>query len=175
MISKTIASVVYENGTIKVIEYTPSLTKPLLYNFEKMRLVRRVRFLLEYLHHDHYRVYYLQDSGEWIGYCVIAPGGRRLTCSLKTDVVLGPYYIDQKYRGKGYGKLLINLAIKCCSYSFESAYDWIEKKNISSIKASEANGFQKIGELNVVGVRRKLVLTDKGEDNVYQLKQEDFS
>lgn len=168
---RTRVQTVYEEGVFEMIEYTPSIFKPLLYYFEKMYLVRRIRFLLEYIHREHYKVYYLLVNSEFVGHCVVAPGGRRLSSSTRNDIVIGPYYVKEQYRGKGYSKILIELSLKYCSFSYEYAYDWIEKNNLPSINASLSNNFKKVGELNVVGLRRKLVLVENGENNVYRFNR----
>ena len=59
-----------------------------------MKMVRRVRFLLEYLQVGHYLVYYLADQDDVVGHCVVVPGGRRLRFTTIKDIVLGPYYIE---------------------------------------------------------------------------------
>ncbi len=147
-------------------EYTPTILKPLYVDFEPMGLVRRVRFFLEYLGKAHYRVFYLEKGGCLIGHCVVAPGGRRLKCSTPEDIVLGPYYIKQDARGKGYSVRLIRMVLENTKYRY--AFDWVEKGNIASCKASESCGFKKIGELNVTPFLRRLMIVDEGEDNIYR-------
>ncbi len=160
---------VWEEDDYKLLEYTPKFLQPLYVDFEPMSMVRRIRFLLEYLGKDHYRVFYLEKYGELLGHCVVAPGGRRLKCSSVEDIVIGPYYIRETERGKGYSIKLIRLVLE--NVQFRYAYDWIEKTNIASRKASEACGFKKIGELNVSPHLRRLVITKDGEDVIYRYKK----
>ena len=47
---------VWSQGGYRLLEYTPTAARPLYVDFEPMRLVRRLRFLLEYLGKNHYRV-----------------------------------------------------------------------------------------------------------------------
>lgn len=144
--------------------YKPTMIKPLLLQFEHMKLVRRIRYLIEYLHIDHYKVFYLTIVDEVVGFCVIARGGRRLKVSTKQDIVLGPYYIDKEKRGKGYSIILIKMCLKYYGSSYLKAFDWVEKKNIPSINASELCGFYKIGEIKIQGIMRKLVSIPSDSD-----------
>lgn len=157
-----------DEGHVKLYEYKPTLIKPLAINFEKMRFIRRLRFLYEYMHKGHYSVYYLMIDDSFVGHCVITPGGRRLWLSGKDDIVIGPYFIDESYRGHGYAQVLLALTLKYCPYNYRRAYDWIEESNVASIKTSEACGMRQEGSrLNVVGLTRKLVEANDGEDIVY--------
>ncbi len=114
------------------------------------------------------RVYYLSVADCVVGYCVVTPGGRRLKKSTPDDIVLGPYYIAPEYRGNGYAKELIKMTLSHCGYEYRYAYDWIDKNNVGSIKASEACGFKECGRLNVVGLFRRLVETENGSDIIYR-------
>lgn len=165
---------VYSDRNIKLYEYKPSLIKPLFINFEKMSIVRRVRFLKEYCAPGHYRVYYLSINNELVGHCVVTPGGRRLKCSSDKDIVIGPYFIKKSERRKGYSERIIRLTLQYCSYDYNYAFDWIHKNNIASIKATERCGFTKIGELNVSKKIRRLIETNNGENNIYRISNSDI-
>ena len=89
-----------EDGDTKLFEYFPSVFNQLAIPFENLRLIRRLRFLYEYIHKGHYKVYYLSVQNIFVGYCVVAPGGRRLWVAEKDDVVLGPYFIQSQLRAK---------------------------------------------------------------------------
>ena len=161
---------VYKIENIELHEYVPTLFSPLYCNFEPMSLVRRIRFLFDYLHKRAYRVYYLKVDNDIVGYCFITPGGRRLNCSTNEDIVVGPYYIQERYRGKGLSEILINTSLANSAYSYKTAYAWVFKKNIPSIKACEACGFIKYGELNVVGKIRRLVEVPNGKYIIFMKK-----
>ena len=164
---------IYEDNEYELYEYIPTISKPLAINFERMRFVRRIRFLKAYLGVGHYKVYYLAVNGKLVGHCVIEPGGRRLTCSTEKDIVIGPYYIVPQYRGKGYSKVLVNLSIKYCSYQFQYVFDWVNKDNISSIRTSKACGFEEWAQLNVTHILRRLVLVKTGDNIVFRKKGRD--
>ena len=156
-----------KDSRYSLYEYVPTICSPLAINFEEMRIVRRFRFLYELLKGG-YRVYYLADGETIVGYCVVTPGGRRLSVSTKNDIVLGPYFVSPEYRGKGYAKVLVRMTLQRCSYDYSCAFDWIHKGNISSIKTSESIGMKVVGHLDVVGKFRKLILNDKGNYVIYK-------
>lgn len=156
------------NNQYSLYEYRPTFAHPLAIDFEPLRTVRRFRFWYELLKGG-YRVYYLADGDTFVGHCVATPGGRRLPVSTMDDIVLGPYFVDPQFRGKGYAKVVVSMTLKYCSYDYKCAFDWIHETNIRSIKTSEACGFVKEGhKLNVVGLMRKLVLNDKGDNIIYK-------
>ena len=140
--------------------------------FEKIHLVRRFRFLFEYLRKGSYKVYYLSKNEEIVGYCVTVLGGGRLTISTEKDIVLGPYYVDPIYRSLGYAKVLVQMVLKYCSFDYEYAFDWIHKSNIASIKTSEACGMYVDGKLDVVGKFRRLVPNENGAYLIYKYKKQ---
>lgn len=160
--------VIQEESNYSLYEYVPTIYKPLAISFEKMRIARRLRFWYELLKGG-YRVYYLAYNETFVGYCVVTPGGRRLSVSTKNDIVLGPYFVSPEFRGRGYAKVLVRMTLANCTYDYKFAFDWIHKDNNASIKTSEACGFVQEGHrLNVVGVMRKLVLTDNGSNVIYK-------
>lgn len=151
-------------------EYTPKLLSPLIVPFENLSLIRRIRFFLEYLRGG-YRVYYLSVGEIIVGYNVVTPGGRRLKISTHKDIVIGPLYIAPDFRRKGYSTVLMKLTLEYCAYSYENAYDWIEKNNVPSIRTSLSCGFKECAHLNVIGICRKLVLAEDGNDIVFCYKK----
>lgn len=175
IIDENVLKKIYEDTEkqIALYEYNPTLLAPYYCNMEPMRFVRRIRLLDEYLKSGRYKVYYLAMDKVLIGYAVLAPGGRRLTYSSKQDIVCAPIFIDPQYRNKGYARLLKHLAFMYCTYPFEYNYGFIEKTNIASIKSVEKMGYEKVGELKVVGVTRKLVPVEDGAGThvVYRIKK----
>ena len=157
---------VYKDEKYEIYEYCPTIIKPLAINFEPMRFVRRIRFLKSFFGKGKYKVYYLKVNGEFVGHCVIQPGGKRLKCSTEHDIVIGPYFIKKESRGKGYSVPLVKLSLDNCSYPFIYAYDWIEKTNQASIATSERVGFIKVGELNVTRFLRRLIEKKDGDDYI---------
>lgn len=159
--------VLYQEDNLRLLEYTPTLARPLPYALEPMRLVRWVRFALEFLQKGSFRVYCLEVQGRPAAYCVATPGGRRLPCAAKSDIVLGPFFVAPELRGRGYGKRILSLTLAHCSYPYQNAYAWVEKKNTASVRALQSCGFRQIGQLNVVGVMRRLQIVPEGDDWIY--------
>ena len=91
-----------------------------------------------------------------------------MQCSTTKDIVIGPYFIDRKFRGNGYSKVLIDLSINHCAYQWESAYDWIRDDNVASKKASEACGFLPVGKMSVTKLFRRIVVSDNGNYIIYR-------
>ena len=175
-IDKDKLKLLYQEDDRAFYEYRPTLSKCLYIDFQKMRLSRRMRLMLEWLNPRHYLVYYLAINEELVGYCIVAPGGRRLKCSTDKDIVIGPYYIVSTQRGKGYSKEIIALTLKYCNYTYETAYDYISKTNTPSIRATESCGFTSCGELNIIGRFHKLIEVPTGDGThlIYKLTKEDM-
>lgn len=148
--------------------YVPKFGKWMYKNYDHMRFQRWVRYLLEYISEGRYVVYYMAKGDCILGYCFSAAGGRRLKCSNKNDIVLGPYYVLPEHRGNGYSKMLIRTVAEKLHTNYEFAYDYISRDNISSLRATEACGFDKYKELNIVGFFRKLNIVNNGEYIVYR-------
>jgi RimJ/RimL family protein N-acetyltransferase len=149
-------------------KYIPTFGKWLYKNYEHMHFRRWIRFLLEFYGKGKYVVYYIAKDSAILGYCLVAPGGRRLKCSDQTDIVLGPYYILPGFRGRGYSKQLIRTVTEKLHGNYICAYDYIAKDNIPSLKATEACGFVKYGELKIVGLLRHLVATSDGDYVIFR-------
>ena len=160
----------YEDPENHVVlyEYIPTLFSPFYCSMEPMRFVRRIRLMDEYLKKGHYKVYYLAIDGTIVGYNVLSPGGRRLSFSGPNDIVSGPAFIDPNYRSKGYNRLMKRLCFDNCSYDYDYVYNWVDKSNIPSIKSVEKMGFEKVGEVKVIGLRHKLVPAENGTCIVYR-------
>ena len=154
-------------------EFTPSIRHLMYIAIHPMNIKRKIRLLGEHLHKGSYKVYYLEVHGALVGYCLIAPGGRRLKCSTPNDIVVGPYYVKKDERGKGYSKIILRTALDYCSYQYKNAFDYIKKTNLPSIKTSEACGFKTCGELNNVGILHRLVEHPNGEYLIYKKEKEE--
>lgn len=167
MIERKGLCLLYQEGEKKFYSYTPTVFRPLYTHFEPMTLSRRVRLLLEWLGKNSYKVFYLEINGVLVGHCVAAPGGRRLRRSTPEDIVLGPYFVDPCYRGKGYAKELVRLTLQKGGMTYDRAYDYIKKDNHPSRKATLACGFRHCGELNIQGFFHKLVECPGGEYDIF--------
>lgn len=154
-------------ANVRLYEFKPNLFSLVPFQMEKLTFIRKLRFLYEFLCGG-YKIYYLQIDSNFVGYCLVTPGGRRLKCSTTKDIVIGPYFISPEFRGKGYAKILIKMTFTFCTYRYNKIFCWIHKTNISSIKTVMACGMTTNGlRLNVVGKFRRLILNDLGEYIVY--------
>ena len=155
-------------SNFRLYEFKPTIFSLVAFPMEKLTIIRRCRFLKEYFCGG-YKVYYLQIENNFVGYCFVTPGGRRLKCSTNRDIVIGPYFILPQFRGKGYAKILINMVFTNCTYNFKNIFCWIHETNIPSIRTVESCGMTTIGRrLNVVGKLRKLELNELGDYIVYK-------
>lgn len=165
-------SLTAEEDGFSLYEYRPTLLRPLLVHFQPLKFVRRCRYLLEYLHKGHYRVFYLLDSDKTpLGFCVVTPGGRGLKCSTNNDIILGPYFVDKSKRGRGHSKRIIRMILDRYPETYECAYDWIMKGNTPSVRASVSCGFLPVSDLNVVGLLRRPVQTEEGAYTLYRYRK----
>ena len=151
------------DGDYTLWEYTPSLIKPLYDDIDPLSLIRRIRLMIEKIQGG-YKVFYLEVNGVLVGYNVFAPGGRRLKCSTKQDLVDGPSFVASEQRGKGYVTTLKKRVLNNCCCDYNYVYGWIAKNNIPSIKACIKAGFDvEYGELRIEGLMRNLKQVPKGE------------
>lgn len=142
-------------------EFTPTLGMWFFKNYDKMYFKRWIRMLLEFIQGG-YKVYYMMKNDDVLAYCLVAKGGRRLKCTTKKDIVLGPYFVMPNKRGQGLSKILIDIILNKLEIEYESAYDYIHKDNIPSIRASIAVGFREFGRANITKHLRKIkVSADK--------------
>lgn len=141
---------VYQDKKIKLYQFEPKLFRLYNFNLQNHSVITRIRYLIDYLQKGRYVIYYMFFHDNVIGECVITPGGRRLRCSTKNDIVIGgPYFIVPEQRGKGFSELLIKLSLQYCKYDWAYAFDYIKRDNIPSIKTTIKCGFEKVGEINI--------------------------
>lgn len=151
----------YENCSYKIFEYSPHLFKFFLINIEPLTFKRIIRFFFEYI--KGYKVYYLSIEDAFVGYCVISCGGGRYSFADKSDIVVGPYFIEPKSRGKGYSELLVSSIIDSPEYANRTAFDWIKKDNIPSLKCSKKLGFHVVREAKLGRFFRTIKIVNNGD------------
>ncbi|MDD2362488.1 MAG: GNAT family N-acetyltransferase [Oscillospiraceae bacterium] len=155
-----------------IYQYKPTVWKPLLIHMEAIYFRRRIRLFLECFAGN--CVYYLVQNDCFIGYCVVSRGGTfRYQFSTKKDIIVGPYYISESHRGKRLSELLLTQVLAFWKENYEYAYDYIEKSNIASIKASQAVGLEIIQEVNITPFIRKLVIDNEGEYYLLRMNNTD--
>jgi RimJ/RimL family protein N-acetyltransferase len=153
--------------------YKPSITKPFYINMESLSLRRRIRLLMAYF--AGYEVYYVAIGKEFIGYCLVQSGSdRRYTFATKEDIIVGPYFIREDYRGKKLSISLLKYVLYTAETNFKNAYDYIHKDNIPSIKASKAVGFKYMSGAKISKLTRQISLCDSntGEYLIFRLSKQ---
>lgn len=167
---------VIEYEGISFYKFTPSIFK--LYDdcYDKQnqpeyckRIIHRIRMLIELLKVG-YEVYYMYDDNKILGHLVVAGGGGRIEISKKSDIVIGPIWVCPSYRGKGIGTKGIYAVLHLLNINYQNAYEFIDKKNLASIKSVEKNNYILIGAAKEHGLLKKIKLTDDGDLFVYKYK-----
>lgn len=152
---------VYEKGLYEYYKYIPSFFKPFYIKLEKLTLRRRVRLLIAFF--VGYSVYYLVKDDKYIGYCLVQSGKDvRYKFATEDDIIVGPYYIVEDYRGKKLSIELLNYVLRYSGIKYNNAYDYIGKDNIASIRASEAVGFKYMSDANLTSILRRIILCKEG-------------
>ncbi len=159
---------VYLENECKVYEFTPSFFKLFYINLEPLSIRKWIRFQGERTRG--YKVYYMTIHNDVVGSCLVSKGGGRYFFANHDDVVVGPYFICEKHRKKGYASKLVDIVINKLGINYRYAWDWIEKNNIGSIMCTEKNGFERIYEVNVVGLLRRMEITEKGKGGWFVYK-----
>lgn len=148
---------VYEKNSYEYYKYSPTLIKPFYVNLEKLTFKRRIRLIMAFF--SGYSVYYLAHNGKYIGYCLVQSGKDiRYKFATDRDIIVGPYYIHEEYRGKKLSIDLLNYILKDSDLKFQYAYNYISKNNIPSIKASESVGFKYMSDAKISKYLRKIKL-----------------
>lgn len=152
-------------------EYTPTIRKPFYYNLEKISLRKRARFFLEVL--EGYKVYYMLQKKEVIGYCVVAQGGGfRFKFTEKRDIIVGPYFISPSKRGQGKSIHLLNAVLKELNFDYLKAYDYIHESNVASRRTTENVGFEFFSKAYIKRYSRRIKLSENSNNEflIYRYK-----
>lgn len=160
---------IYSKDGFTFYEYKPSITKPFFIDMEPLTFKRRIRMLFAYF--SKYRVYYLRENDEYVGYCLVQNGrDRRYKFATGNDIMVGPYFIHENHRGRKLSIFLLDNILNHIDLKYENAYDYIHKDNIPSIKASEAVGFKYYSDANLSKYLRSLHLCESGKGDYIILK-----
>lgn len=141
-IGKKIDVLLYTDDGFSLAKFKPRLTELFYQNEFPFRKTWRqvVRYSAEYLQ-SHYSVYYLVNSDKnVVGFCVVQKCGAGRYAFLGKDAyMIGPYVIKEDFRRKGLSVKMLKLVLEQLPDDIE-AYDWIQKSNIASLKASKGVG-----------------------------------
>lgn len=161
---------IYEEENFSLYEFKPSILKPFKINLEPLTLRRRIRFIKAYF--TGFKVYYLKQNGNYIGYCLVQNGkDNRYKFSTSKDIIVGPYFISKNYRGKRLSVKLLDIVLHKIRLEYRFAYDYIQKENIPSIRASEAVGFEYYSDANVSRFLRRIILCEEPEGEYVVLRK----
>lgn len=150
------------DGEWRISAYTPTVFSPFAVNMEKLTIRRRARFFIEGL--SGYTVYYLSVGGALAGYCVVARGdSARYGFSGASDILVGPIFIAEAFRGRRLSILLLQETLSLHQGRFESAYAYIKKSNAPSLAAFEAAGFARYREAAVSRVLHRVYAAENGK------------
>lgn len=152
-------------------QYTPTPVRPFYIHMEPLSLRKRVRFFFESL--AGYTVYYLLWDGMCAGYCVIARGGAgRYRFATDSDILVGPIFIHENYRGQRLSTLLLREALALQRGKYVNAYAYIDRTNTPSLAAFQAAGFKRYRNAKASPILRRLFVAEDG-DFVLVRKQEE--
>ncbi len=115
-----------------------------------------------------YQVYYARDKEETVGFAVVSRGGKRLSCSTREDIILGPIVIRKDKRGLGYGTRLIHAVLNDLDIRYKNAYEFIHDGNIASIRSAEKNGYLYVCKGVYQGLLKNVVTNDNGNLLIYK-------
>ena len=138
-------------------------------DFEKRTCRQWIRMFIEWVWGG-YSIYYASRDDSIVGYITVARGGRRITLSSKKDIVLGPYYTLKEMRGQGIASSMIETVLHDLGLKYESAFCYIKKTNVASLKASAKCGFFHASEAEIRGALRKLYPVNSGKGSFYIMK-----
>ena len=82
--------------------------------------------------------------------------------------MIGSLYVDEAYRGNGYGNILVKGLILCIDYQYQDVFEYIRHDNVSSIKVAHKNGFNKVNNAEYSGILRTVKINPDGHLGVYR-------
>lgn len=159
----------------KIYAYKPSLFRMFYRNYEKQTPQRFIRFLFEL--HKGYTVYYLEKDENIVAYSVVSKGGGRYHFAENSDIVVGPYFVLEEYRGNHYSEILVSEILNHIETDYRYAFDWVKKTNEPSLKCSDRVGFRIVNTADIIPPLRKIVVrnNDSGEYYILRMKKPSLS
>ena len=88
----------------------------------------------------------------------------------KEDIILGPYYTDEAFRGRGVATRLAGQVINHYETQWKRAYLLIKNDNTASIKVAEKLGAQFAFHVKNTKLKR-LVKSKDGEYGIYEISR----
>lgn len=113
----------------------------------------KLRFFYRFL--IGYRIYLLRADNRFIAYAMYQKGRIfRYPFVGKASVLMGPYFVDESIRGRGYAGRILELSLHQMKHA-KSAIAWIAANNDSSRHALSKAGFHRIGWMDPAGIKKK--------------------
>lgn len=146
----------------KIVRYRPSWFHLFgKYYPEKITLRRTIRFVLAMP--CGYELFSLIHNDVVQGYCVIQSGKTmRFNFASDKDIVVGPYYILPDFQGRSLASKLIKAILEFENGKYTTAFAYIKKNNIASIKTVEKLGFSYYSNAEVT---KKMAFVKKNDDD----------
>ena len=112
-----------------------------------------------------YRIYVITSDDDIVkGSLVLSRGGTfRYPFSTKEDLIDGPSYTIDEFRGQG---VMVRLAEACLNQfetSYKVVYGTINKDNIASIRRCEKNGYKRVGYVSYNNLFHRGKMKSDGE------------
>ncbi len=156
----------------ELIRFTPGILDLFgKYYPEKISLRRIIRFGMALK--CGYEIYYLTDGDKTCAYCTVQSGkSKRFDYSDEKDIIIGPYAVVESYRGNGVASRLVEKVLEIKKGTYKSAFAYIKKENIASIRTCEKVGFRYYSDAVITGLVRNVRKTNKTDSSYLIMKDE---
>ena len=133
----------------------------------KLNFFKRIRFFQ--MLQIGYRVYLFCDENDSVlGSATFTNGGlRRYPFANREDLILGPYFVQQKFRGRGLASLFISRILEKHEKPKGSIYAHVWHETKAPLRVLDKLGFKKIDRYTV-NLFHKLVKNEKGSLILFQ-------
>ncbi len=147
-----------KNGnTVSV--FRPSLFCLIPHNSGNLETERGVKLRFLYRLLIGYRIYLMRREEEFLGYVMFQKGKiARYPFVEKGMLLMGPYFVSEKHRGHAYARQLLKIALNEMS-DYSAVFAWIVSDNEPSRRTVSHLGFERIGWLNISGIKKELLQT----------------
>lgn len=104
-----------------------------------------------------YRIYVMRREDTFLAYVMFQKGKiARYPFVKKGMLLMGPYFVNENFRGQGYAGELIDAALMDLK-DYSAVFAWIASSNHASRRALTKAGFEQVGWLNVNGIKKEVV------------------
>lgn len=154
--------VVAKGDGYSICVYRSKPLKPFLLQLEPMTLRKRIRFFFEVM--AGFTVYYLLCDGVCAGNTAVVRGGTgRYRFCTASDIVVGPTFIQEAFRGRKLSTLLLRETIKLQKGTYEYAYGYVHKDNAASLAMCKTIGLAYYRNAKITPIARHVVESPHGD------------